>query len=285
MVPNKKSSNAIAFIPVIHIKNLYCIDNHVIIYSHGNASDLSDVLMFIQKLSIIYNIDFIAYDYRGYGLQKTFKPTEGSTFEDLEAVLTFSNQFLKYPLEKTLLWGYSLGSGPTIDIASRFQSLGGVILQSPLASVMCWLDSSVKWDFHYKQEDIYCNLNKIENIKAKIFIIHGREDTTINLKHSLMLYDKYVKSKSDNNQIWLIIAEGFGHNDLHEMLDDETAVFTNKLKKFLRIVRLSNKLRACESDEEDEGNNIVNHEEEMRVFYKEKEEKSLSLNYERVLLI
>ena len=261
------------------MKNLKCLDNHVIIYSHGNASDLNDVLTYIQKLSILYHINFLAYDYRGYGLQTTFKPSEASTFEDIETVLTFSNKYLKFDLEKTLLWGYSLGSGPTIEIASRFQTLGGVILQSPLSSVMCWIDSSAEFDFPYKQEDIYCNINKIENIKAKIFIIHGREDITINVKHSLMLYDRYVKSKSDNNQIWLIIAEGFGHNDLHEMLDDETSIFTKKLKKFVKIVRIHNN--------QDSGDSItvVDQELEMKAFYKEKEEKSLELNFERLLMI
>lgn len=287
LIPNKKSPKSSSYVPIIHLKNSCCTDNHVVIYSHGNASDLSDVFSYIQKLSLLYNINFIAYDYRGYGIQKTFKPSEGSTFEDIETVLTFSNQYLKYDLEKTFLWGYSLGSGPTIDLSSRFQSLGGVILQSPLASVMCWIDSATDWDFAYKQEDIYCNLNKIENIKAKIFIIHGRDDATINVKHSLMLYDKYVKSKADNNQIWLIIADGFGHNDLHEMLDDESSVFSKKLNKFLRIVKYCNKdKRSLEKESESLAESlVVDPEEEMRVFYKMKEEKSLALNYERMLLL
>ena len=194
--------------------------------------------------------------------------------------MAFSSQFLKHSLEKTILWGYSLGSGPTVDLASRLQSLAGVILQSPLASVMCWVDNSREWDFAYKQEDIFCNLNKIENIKGKIFMIHGREDATINVKHSLMLYDKYVKSKKDNNRIWLIIAEGFGHNDLHEMLDDESSTFAKKVKKFLRIVRNENKERQ-KKKESDDGNQ----EEEMRRFFKEKEEKAMELNFERILII
>ncbi len=222
----------------------------------------------------------MAYDYRGYGQQKTFTPSENSTYEDIETVVSFSSQFLKYSLEKTILWGYSLGSGPTVDLASRLQSLAGVILQSPLASVMCWVDNSREWDFAYKQEDIYCNLNKIENIKGKIFIIHGREDATINVKHSFMLYNKYIKSKKDNNRIWLIIAEGFGHNDLHEMLDDENTAFARKLKRFLRIVKNESKEKEKEKERDD-----GNQEEEMTKFFKEKEQKAMELNFERILMI
>ena len=280
LVPNKKSSTS--FIPVIFLKNTHCTDDHVIIYSHGNASDVSDVYQYIEKLALLYNVNFLAYDYRGYGLSRCFKPNEASTYEDLETVLSFSFNYLKFELEKTFLWGYSLGSGPTIDISSRFQSLGGVILQSPLASVMCWIDSSKNWDFEYKQEDIFCNLNKIENVKAKIFLIHGRDDVTINVKHSLMLYDKYVKSKNDNNQIWLIIADGFGHNDLHEMLDEDKSVFAKKLKKFIRIVKFGNRLGSSYDSTHQE---TVDHETELKNFYKEKEEKSLILSWDRIQMM
>jgi len=256
----------------------------VVIYSHGNASDLSDVYHYIEKLALLYNVSFLSYDYRGYGLSRFFKPSEASSYEDLEAMISFSFNFLGFELEKTLLWGYSLGSGPTVDIASRFQSIGGVILQSPLASIMCWIDNSKNWDFEYKQEDIFCNLNKIENIKAKIFLIHGRDDITIGVKHSLMLYDKYVKSKNDNNQIWLIIADGFGHNDLHEMLDEDKSVFAKKLKKFIRIVKFGNRLAMDKSDELTE-KDAVDHEKEMKIFYKEKEEKGLALNWDRIVMV
>ena len=49
----------------------------LIIYSHGNASDLSDVYFYGAKLVEEYNVDFIGYDYTGYGISKGFrKPSE-----------------------------------------------------------------------------------------------------------------------------------------------------------------------------------------------------------------
>ena len=48
------------------------IDAHkprlLVVYSHGNASDLGDVYYFAESMVREYNVDFLAYDYSGYGL-------------------------------------------------------------------------------------------------------------------------------------------------------------------------------------------------------------------------
>lgn len=40
------------------------------IFSHGNASDLGDVFNFGERIATIYDIDFLGYDYTGYGIGK-----------------------------------------------------------------------------------------------------------------------------------------------------------------------------------------------------------------------
>ncbi len=40
----------------------------MILYSHGNSSDLGDVYFFGDRMVREYDVDFIAYDYTGYGL-------------------------------------------------------------------------------------------------------------------------------------------------------------------------------------------------------------------------
>ena len=174
-----------------------------------------------------------------------------------------------------MLWGYSLGSGPTIELASRIQNLAGIILQAPLASVLFWLDESANIDFCCKENDIYNNINKIENVKCKIFMIHGKEDITINARHSYFLYEKYVKAKTSNNKIWLIIAEGVGHCDLHLLLMDEKLTFCEKLRSFLSYLgRKECKLKNYFSP--------LNHERE---FFLEKENKALGLVYKNIKIM
>lgn len=181
-------------------------------------------------------MNVLAYDYRGYGISKGCT-CEKSTYDDLEYVLSFAQEKLHYELSNIILWGFSLGTGPTVEIAARYQNLGGVILQSPLASVLVWLDKKANWDYEYSSTDIYCNINKIENIKAKIFIIHGKRDQTIDFRHSNLLYEKYVNFSKDNNQIWLVLAEGVGHNDIQYLIEDEGGIFYKRIMKFIELVK------------------------------------------------
>lgn len=80
----------------------------------------------------------LLYDYRGYGLSQG-ELSEESVYADLETVLSYAVHQLKFGLRQILLWGFSLGSCPTVEIAQRYQSLCGVILEAPLASVYVYL--------------------------------------------------------------------------------------------------------------------------------------------------
>jgi len=218
----------------------------------------------------------LAYDYRGYGISSLQKTSEKSTYEDLEFVMSFAQEKLHYDLPNIILWGFSLGTGPTIELAARFQNLGGAVLQSPLASVMIWLDSRANWDYAYSLTDMYSSINKIENIRAKIFIIHGKRDQTIDVRHSNLLYEKYVKSSRENNQIWLVLAEGVGHNDIQFLIEDEGGIFYKRILKFIELVKYPLMLR--------ENSLLLHHrakslKEEAKIGFLDKEKKSLQISY------
>ena len=50
--------------------------------------------------------------------------------------------WLHIPKNQIILWGFSLGSYPTVSVAAQDQ-FGGVILQSPIASAACFFDHEV----------------------------------------------------------------------------------------------------------------------------------------------
>lgn len=127
---------------VIKNKNLKKSKNITFIYSHGNSSDIGGCLAFSIMLSYYFNVNVVIYDYIGYGLS-TGQPSEQKIYDDLENVLAFTNQHLKIPLHKIWLWGYSLGSGPTIHIASRYEHLAGIVLLAPIASCLLFLDKKL----------------------------------------------------------------------------------------------------------------------------------------------
>jgi len=86
-------------------------------------------------ISYYFTVNVVVYDYIGYGISSGIT-TEEKIYDDIENVLAFTVNYLKIPLHKIFLWGYSLGSGPTVDLASKYQNLAGVVLLAPLASCL-----------------------------------------------------------------------------------------------------------------------------------------------------
>lgn len=70
-------------------------------------------------------------------------------------------------------YGRSLGSGPTCQLAEELAKdgvkLGGVMLQSPLASAF-----RVAFNFRFTLlGDLFPNIDRVKNIACPVFIIHG----------------------------------------------------------------------------------------------------------------
>ncbi|KAH0463887.1 hypothetical protein IEQ34_006673 [Dendrobium chrysotoxum] len=104
-----------------------------LLYSHGNAADLGQMFPLFIELSARLRINLMGYDYSGYG-QSSGKPTEYNTYADIEAVYECLKEQYKVADEDIILYGQSVGSGPTLDLASRLPNLRAVVLHSPILS-------------------------------------------------------------------------------------------------------------------------------------------------------
>ena len=124
----------------------------MIVYSHGNSSDMSDAILFLEGLALNYNIDVLGYDYSGYGESRAAVIGEETIVRDLELVIAW----LKRPLHKIILWGFSLGSYPTVCNASTF-GVAGMVLQCPIASINCLFEANITAKTKFK-EDHFSNL-------------------------------------------------------------------------------------------------------------------------------
>jgi len=77
-------------------------------------------------------VNLLGYDYSGYGASSG-QPSVLNTFADIEACLAWLLQQGKQP-ENIILYGQSVGSGPSCHLAAKTPRLAGVILHSPLAT-------------------------------------------------------------------------------------------------------------------------------------------------------
>jgi acetyl esterase/lipase len=63
-----------------------------------------------------------------------FQPSEQNTYADIEAVYRCLIETYGAREEDIILYGQSVGSGPTCDLASRLPRLRAVVLHSPIMS-------------------------------------------------------------------------------------------------------------------------------------------------------
>jgi pimeloyl-ACP methyl ester carboxylesterase len=87
----------------------------------------------------------LAVDYRGFGLSRendaqaikgykptgVYLPTEAGVFTDASAMLAFLRHGLNVPANRIIIHGYSLGSGPAVELAAN-HACAGLILHGPM---------------------------------------------------------------------------------------------------------------------------------------------------------
>ena len=103
-----------------------------LLFSHGNAEDIGMIYEWFQEFSLEVRVNVLAYDYEGYG-KADGVPSEQTCYEDIDAAFEYLTETLHIPSEYIVLYGRSVGSGPSCYLAERLHKeqirLGGLILQ------------------------------------------------------------------------------------------------------------------------------------------------------------
>lgn len=144
-----------------------------LIFSHGNATDCGAMCVIYSMLSEYLKINVVGYDYTGYGASTptTVRPTEKQTYKDIEAVYDWciETKLVTDPGAEIILYGQSVGSGPSTYLASK-KPVAGLVLHSPIMSGLRVVTQSRLLGCC----DIFPNIQRITNVKAPVFVIHGQ---------------------------------------------------------------------------------------------------------------
>lgn len=197
LVDTKFGNKIVAF----YLRNPYA--RLTLLYSHGNAADLGQLYDLFVQLKVNLRVNLMGYDYSGYGAS-TGKPSESNTYADIEAIYECLETQYGVSQEDVILYGQSVGSGPTLHLAAKLPRLRGVVLHSGILSglrVLC----HVKFTLCF---DIYKNINKIKKVKCPVLVIHGTEDNVVNLFHGNGLWKM---AREPYEPLWI---KGGGHCNL-----------------------------------------------------------------------
>ena len=181
---------------------------YTILMSHGNAEDISRVEDWVQRVFVHrVRVNVMLYEYTGYGDSQN-SPSEQFVYSDVEAAMWFLTECCKIPLQKIVLYGRSLGSGPSCYIAEKYPEIGGLILQTPLTSVY-----RVILEFRFTLPgDMFPNIDRIKRIRCPLLIIHGTRDEIVPIQHAK---DLFKNCKSTKKLAYYV--EAAGHNNIESV--------------------------------------------------------------------
>jgi pimeloyl-ACP methyl ester carboxylesterase len=192
-----------------------------VLFSHGNAEELGTVVEYFEKVFCRrLHVNAFLYDYSGYGWS-TGEPSEECLYADVEAAFDYLTRRKGIPGKNIILYGRSLGTGPTVYLAAKYNVVRfrGVVLQSPILS--CFrvvMDSPVTLPM-----DMFANVDLVHKVRSPTMVVHGKLDTVVPFSHGEELY-----ARCDAAVEFLWFEHG-GHNDLEDRFGG--ALF-NALRRF-----------------------------------------------------
>lgn len=190
-----------------------------VLYSHGNGEDIGSNREWLTELHG-RGFAVFAYEYRGYGTSDG-KASEEHAYRDIDAAYDYLTGTLQVPPERIILFGRSVGSGPSVDLAAR-RKVGGLVLEAAFTSA--W---RVVTRVGILPCDRFVNIDKIPKVTCPVLIIHGRKDGIVPFSHGPKLLAAAHEPKM---HLWLDSA---GHNDC-PWVGDET--YWQTLKQFAQTV-------------------------------------------------
>ena len=236
-------------IPAFHIEYPHNqTSNHktppiTILYSHANAEDLGCIYPWCKYLSRQLKVNIFAYDYTGYGLAtEEGKPNEAQCYADIDAAYDYLRLRLNIPAHQIVLYGRSLGSGPSCYLAAETsvaddeETVGGLILHAPFLSVFrIVLESGCTL-----MGDQFPNVDYIPNVITPTLLIHGKVDKVVPVHHSSTLYDRM----NEESRTPPLFIEEMGHNNVQMVVRD---IFLDHLKDYLDVYVRSKATRKMKS--------------------------------------
>jgi abhydrolase domain-containing protein 17 len=192
---------------------------YTILYSHGNAEDLGDIRPVLTQLQS-WGFAVFSYDYQGYGTSQG-KPSESAAYQDIEAAYNYLTQKLGISPHKIIVYGRSVGGGPSVELASR-KPVAGLILQSTFISTFRTVTVIPIVPF-----DKFANLNKIKQVNCPILVMHGKIDDVIPFWHGEKLL---ATAKEPKLSLWV---ENANHNDFNDVAGQ---FLPKTLQNFLKLL-------------------------------------------------
>lgn len=205
----------------------YAEDAPWLLYLHGNASNISQNLKFPMLLRERLGVNVLMAEYRGF-YKSEGMPSEEGLYQDAR---TYYNYLINSGVtaENLLIWGFSLGSGVALELATSHVA-AGLVLQAPYASIpdaAAWRYNAGLPDSLFQNQ--FSSKEKISRLTMPLLIVHGIQDDVIPFEQGQALFEMAKQPKR------FVAFDGM-HTTLNEQGDKHLAFVVDKILEDLRIL-------------------------------------------------
>jgi uncharacterized protein len=185
----------------------------VILYFPGNGDFLAGNAGRFRAMTSD-GTGLVALSYRGYA-GSSGSPSERGILQDAAAAYAFTTA--RYPADRIVLWGFSLGSGVAVALAAE-RPIGKLILEAPYTSTVDVARSLFPIaPVSLLMRDQFHSDQRISRVRAPLLIMHGDSDPAIPIAFGERLFQFAHEPKQ------FVRFPGGGHENLASFGAIETA--------------------------------------------------------------
>lgn len=169
---------------------------HLIIYAHGNGCDLGYFGCQASELAESMGVAVLLWELPGYGLAggraspESFNSAARAAYDYATRPMSLGG--LGYEARYTVLYGESIGTGPTCHLAASLSAERrppcALLLKSPYMSIGAIARQWAR-PLGWLVGDMWDNLGAVARADCPLFIAHGRQDELIGVHHAERLVE------------------------------------------------------------------------------------------------
>ena len=224
-----------------YIKSLMPSDNHCI-FLHGGTSNVPAYQYLYSRLSD-YNINVLAVEYPGYGINKGMKASYETYAKSAEAAYKYLTEVEKVPADEIAVMGYCLGGYAASNLAKKV-GCNSLFLISPMTSFIQTGEGYIKSKnvtkgfsfierlfsktaaFKLRLLNKFNTYRNLKDVKVPIYMMSSDKDVVFNIKWMDKLAKRLRKSKKRITYIG-------GFEEGHKLTLNKDDIITNIMSKIV----------------------------------------------------
>lgn len=166
-----------------------------VLVSHGNYGNIGyggrpQFYAWFRDLGV----NLFAYDYRGFGASDGI-PSETGVYADADAAYRYLTDSLHVPPSRVILFGHSLGTGVTIELARHVPAAGLIVEDAYTSVANRGQEVFPLLPIKIIAKNRFASIDKIGSLRLPKLFLHARNDKTIPIAHGRKVFAAAAEPK------------------------------------------------------------------------------------------